>query len=158
MRMLVRVGDDDIAHGRIGISVVVEDGEIGDVGAEDVLRQHQQGLADSVPALQASAATVDAEFRELVGKDRRLRSPESVSGLEAMHGVGRAHLAGLHDKGNQSRSEGEQKNRIAEPEAKVGDHEGQGNQAGVTDQKIAALSRVTWWAVPQRERRTTAFW
>ena len=101
------VGDNDIPHGRIGISVVVEGREICNVRGENILREHQQGLADSIPALQASSAAVHAKFRELVGEDRRLRGPERMSGLEAMHGVGRANLAGLHDKGNQPRDESE---------------------------------------------------
>ena len=52
-----------------------------------------------------AAAAMQAELGILVGKDLRLRSPEPVRGLQAVHGVGGAQFAGLHDEGEQARRE-----------------------------------------------------
>ena len=83
-------------------------------GAEKVLGQHQQRLADAVPALQAAVAPVDAEFGIFPGKDGRIGGPEGVGGVEAVLSVGGAQLAGLHDEGDESRGEGQEEKRVAE--------------------------------------------
>ena len=52
---------------------------------------------------------VQAELGILVGKYLRLRRPEPVRGLQAVHGVGGAQFAGLHDEGEQSRGQTQKK-------------------------------------------------
>src|SRR5580692_9946859 len=54
-----------------------------------------------------------AELGILVGKYRRLRSPESVSRLLAMLRVGSAEFARLHHKCDQARCQCQEKNGIA---------------------------------------------
>ena len=107
-------GDDDVAHGGIGVVVTIEDVQLLDVCAEDVRRKHQEGLPDSVPALQRAVASMHAEFGIFVGKYRWLGGPEGVGGLQAVHGVGAAQLAGLHYKRNERCGKRKEKNRIAQ--------------------------------------------
>ena len=59
-----------------------------------------------------AAASVQAELWILVGKDLRLRSPEPVRGLQAVHGVGGAEFARLHDEGEQARGQAQKEERI----------------------------------------------
>ena len=87
------VADDDVAHGGIGAVVLRENGKPLDVGSNNIGGEHQQRLPYAVPALQLSVAPVNAELGILIGKDRRLRSPESMCGLVTMRGVGGAELA-----------------------------------------------------------------
>src|ERR1700683_2559171 len=56
------VADEDVAHRRVCV-VSVKGGEALKVGADDVCRKHEEGLADPVPAVELSIATVEAELR-----------------------------------------------------------------------------------------------
>ncbi len=107
------VADNDVSHGGISAIVVRENRKARDAGADDVCRQHQQRLPYAVPALQHTVAAVHAELGILVGKYRRLRSPESVSRLLAMLRVGGAEFARLHHKCDQARCQCQEKNGIA---------------------------------------------
>jgi len=106
--------DEDIADRRIGIFVVRKEGKVFDDGADHVLGQHEQRLADAIPALQASAAAVHTEFGELPAVDRRFRCPEGVGGVEAVLRVCRAQFAGLDDESDEACGKGEQENGVAE--------------------------------------------
>ena len=69
----------------------------------------EQRLADAIPTEDAAAAAMKSKLRIFVGKHLRLRSPEPVCGLQPVHGIGRAKFAGLHDEGEQSRRQAQQK-------------------------------------------------
>jgi len=102
------VTDHDAAHGGV-VFIFGKDWPVSNPGACQVGRQHEQRLADAVPAVELAAAAVQAEFGIVAGKHLRLRSPEPVRGLQAVHGVGGAEFARLHDKGEQSRREAQEK-------------------------------------------------
>ncbi len=97
-------------------------GRFVDPGAENVLRKHEQRLANAVPALELASTPVYSEFGIFVWKDGWLGGPESVGGLKTVHGVSRAEFSGLHNECNQTRGECEQKHRTVEPVAKEGGH------------------------------------
>ena len=93
------VADNDVAYRGIGALVIRKDRQPVDVGPQHVGRQHQNRLAESVPSVEFSAPSVDAEIRIFSwAKYRRLRCPKRVGGLQAVSGIARAQLPGLHDR------------------------------------------------------------
>jgi hypothetical protein len=74
---------------------------------------------------------VQAELGILVREYLRLRSPEPVRGLEAMHGVGGADFAGLDDEGKQACSETQQDDGIGQPPARARVHDWMVIQGGL---------------------------
>src|SRR5205823_1821735 len=67
-----------VAHGRIGVAIVIKDVQLCNVRTQNVLRQHEQRLPNAVPALQRAVAPVHTELGIFIGENRRLGSPESV--------------------------------------------------------------------------------
>jgi hypothetical protein len=74
-------------------------------------------LADTVPGVEAAAASVKPELGVFVGKDLRLTRPEGVGYLQTVGGVGGAELAGLDEEGEESSDEEEQRDWIRGSEA-----------------------------------------
>ena len=102
------VANHDAAHRRI-VLVSGEDVPACNPGPDHIRGQHQQRLADSVPAENLSAAAVQPELGIFVGEDLRLGSPQPVRGLQAVHRVGGAQFSRLHHEGEERRGQSQQK-------------------------------------------------
>ncbi len=105
------VADNDAAYRRV-ILVFGENVPVGDPCGDQICGKHEQRLADAVPAEDAAAAAVQAELGILVGKHLRLRGPEPVRGLQAVHGVGGTQFARLHHEREQARGQAHKEERI----------------------------------------------
>ena len=141
------VADDDAAYGWV-VFISDENRPAGDPGGDYICGQHEQGLADAVPAEDLAVATVQAELGIFIGKHLRLRRPQPVCGLQAVHGVGGAQFAGLHDEGEQSCRQTEQDQRIAQPGAQARSHRLDGSKTGVgprtSDPQASGVGVAVW--------------
>src|ERR1035441_5353426 len=90
-------------------------GKLSNPCGSEISGQHEQTLANTIPAVDLASAAVQAELGILVGEDLWLRGPEPVRGLESVHGVGSAEFARLHDEGEQGGGQAQEKKRIAKP-------------------------------------------
>jgi hypothetical protein len=65
------VADYNAANGGV-VSVIRKDGAVLDPSSENIRGQHKQRLANPVPAIEASAASMETKLRVFVGKDLRV--------------------------------------------------------------------------------------
>src|SRR5207245_11727534 len=84
---ICRIADKDIADGGIAV-VITKDWQLLKISSGNVGWQHQQRLANAVPVVETAATSVYTEFRIFVVKNRGLRGPERMRGLQPVHGVG----------------------------------------------------------------------
>ncbi len=83
------VGDENIPDRGIGAGVVIEDRQPFQKGADDIQRQQQQRLTESVPVVESAAAPVHSELGIFAGENGGLGCPEGMRRLQPVHGVGR---------------------------------------------------------------------
>ena len=63
-----RIRNEYAADGGIGVGIVRKYGQFRDTGSDDVKRQQEQRLADSIPVVESSATAVHPKLRILIGK------------------------------------------------------------------------------------------
>ena len=95
---------------------------VSDPGGDHIGRQHEQGLADPVPAVDPAVTPVEAKLGILTGQDLRLRSPEPVGRLQAVHRVGRSQFPRLHYEGEQSGGGDQKDEGIVQPPGEARGH------------------------------------
>jgi hypothetical protein len=120
------VADDDVAHGWI-VVIIGKNGQPLDVRAYYVGGEHQQRLADAVPAVQLAVRAMDSEFGVVPGIHFRLGRPPGVRRLEAMRRIACAELTGLDDEGGEKRRQGQQEQGVEEQTTRAVHHPGHAN-------------------------------
>ena len=116
------IADDDAADAGIGAFVIIENRQILEVGSEHVRRQHQERLADAIPAIELAAAPMDAKLRILLRKNRRFGCPKGVRGAQTVSSIAGAQLSRLHHHSGEHCNSDQQKGRIAKKTAETNDH------------------------------------